>query len=43
MVCNKCGSQIDSDSKFCPVCGRFVEEISNNPSPEVKEMDPPIW
>ena len=24
MLCNHCGSQIDDDAMFCPVCGKAV-------------------
>lgn len=27
MKCNKCNSNIPSDSEFCPICGNKIEEI----------------
>jgi len=26
MYCNNCGSQVNSSDKYCPVCGKTIEE-----------------
>ena len=30
MYCGKCGSKIDDDSAFCPVCGSEIKRSGNN-------------
>lgn len=29
MICNKCGKEIDNDSKVCPLCGENIEDTQN--------------
>ena len=31
--CKYCGAQLESDSQFCPNCGR---KVNNQPSPKLK-------
>lgn len=32
MTCRNCGAELDSDAKFCPMCG--TAQIQSNPEPE---------
>lgn len=41
MYCYKCGSQIEDDSVFCPVCGAKLDE-QTNPTKEMEEVVEPI-
>ncbi len=35
MFCNKCGTQLDDDAKFCPNCGTdTTDTTANAPTPE---------
>ena len=35
MKCRKCGSELDSDSVFCPECGTRVERLVENNSGDI--------
>ena len=43
MYCKHCGTQIEENAKFCPICGKIVEDsaLNSNQEPKADYFDTP--
>ena len=42
MICKYCNKEIPDGSKYCPICGAYLEEVSESSVNQIKEGSGPV-